>query len=100
MCIENKKCFNCCSMPLGVLLIGLSTVTEIGAYYLLDKMIMVIFPVLTILIFAALAFLRSKSWFRRVFAFAYLGITVIQVLAWGLYCYKTFFSDYIGRERC
>ena len=87
MCIENNKCFNCFSLPVGVALIGLSTVPEAASYYILDNIVMIIFPILTLILFSFLLLLKNKVWFKKITSLIYLVLTIVQLLVWAFLTY-------------
>ena len=81
-------------------MIGLSTVPEAASYYILDKLVMVIFPILTMILFGALLVLKAKAWFKKIASLIYLGLAILQVLVWAFLIYQTFYVDFDGRKTC
>lgn len=51
MCIENGKCLNLIRLPLAVIMIAFLTIPEAILYFLLNQVLMIALPVLSLTVF-------------------------------------------------
>ena len=101
MCIENEKCLNCISIRLAAVFTFLFAVPEALFYWLTANIRgMVIFPLLSTLVFVVIVSLRDRQMARKVATVAYCLTQVLHCAAWGLLVYNDFYNEELGKQRC
>ena len=100
MCIENEKVFNFIRVPIAVFLICISSIAELAVYWLLELIPLMIFPILTVGLFATILLRRNNVSYKRLATFIYLGFIVCELGLWAYLAHKTFYVDEDGKKEC